>query len=146
MRSIILAIGVLAAGVSSAATLPEGAYAGTANWRGPGGSTGTYSVERSFSGNTMTAHYSWAQPQPREETLSVTFETKGQNPMFDVLDDKKQVVGTGYCADDTCAYHATFGPVVIDETLRWCDGSVVVTGAKSGPGFSVVWKETLKSR
>lgn len=146
MRNIILAIGVLAAGVSSAAMLPEGAYTGTASWRGPGGATGTYSVERSFSGNTMTAHYSWTQPQPREETLSVTFDVKGQNPTFDVLDDRKQIVGTGYCADDTCGYHATFGPVVLDETLTFRDRSVVVTGAKSGPGFSVVWKETLKSR
>ena len=127
-------------------TLPQGSFAGTATWRGAGNSTGTYAVDRSFSGTTITSHYSWTQPQPREETIATTFAMTSTEPGFDVLDAKSAVVGKGYCYDDVCSYRATFGPITMEETLRWSDGVVVAVGQKSGPGFSVVWKETLKSR
>lgn len=148
MRSIVFAIGVLASGVLQAAppNLPQGSFTGIASWRGPGGATGTYTVERTITGATISSRYAWAEPQPREEKVSLTLVMKDTGPLFDVLDERKQVVGTGYCYDDTCAYRSTFGPVTVDETLRWSEGSIVATGAKSGPGFSVVWKETLKAR
>jgi len=148
MRTLGLATLLLAASVAGANSplLPEGSFTGTAAWRGPSGSTGTYSVERSFHGTTMTSHYAWTEPQPREETVTLTFAMKSAEPGFDVLDSKNAVVGSGYCYDDACAYRATFGPVTVDETLRWSAGSIVAVGQKSGPGFSVVWKETLKSK
>ncbi len=148
MLKITFAIAVLAAGLAQAASpaLPAGSYAGTATWRGQGGSSGTYTVERTFSGNTMSYHFAWTEPKPREETHTMTLAMKGSDPVFDVLDEKEQVVGKGYCYDDTCGYHAAFGPVNVDETFHWNGGSMEVTGAKSGPGFSVAWKETLKSR
>jgi hypothetical protein len=139
---------ILAASLAGAASpiLPEGSFTGTAAWRGPSGSTGTYAVERTFSGTTITSRYSWTEPQAREETVTLTFAVKPSDPGFDVLDGKDAVVGKGYCYDDACAYRATFGPVTVDETIRWSAGSIVAVGQKSGPGFSVVWKETLKSR
>jgi len=148
MKALTLTTLILAASLTRAASpsLPEGSFAGTAAWRGPSGASGTYAVERSFTGTTIKSHYSWTQPQPREETLTLTFAMKAAEPAFDVLDDKNAVVGKGYCYDDACSYRATFGPVTVDENLRWSAGTVVVVGQKSGPGFSVVWKETLKSR
>jgi hypothetical protein len=148
MKTIGLTTLFLLASLARAAspTLPEGTFAGNATWRGPAGSGGSYAVERSFSGTTISSHYSWTQPQPREETITLTFAMKPSEPVFDVLDGKNQVVGKGYCYDDACAYRATFGPVTVDETIRWSEGSVVAIGSKAGPGFSVVWKETLASR
>jgi hypothetical protein len=148
MKVVVFTLGIFAAGVLQAAQpgLPQGAYAGTATWRGPGGATGTYAVERTFSGNTIGSRYAWTQPEARKESFSLTLVMKESGPLFDVLDEKKQVVGSGYCYDDTCAYRSTFGPVTVDETLRWSEGSIIATGAKSGPGFSVVWKEILKAR
>ncbi len=148
MKAFGLTTLVLAASLAGAAspTLPEGAFSGTATWRGPSGSTGSYAVERRFDGTTITSHYSWTEPEAREETHSMTFAQKPQEPTFDVLDGKNAVVGKGYCYDDACSYRATFGPVTVDESFRWAGGSVVVLGQKSGPGFSVVWKETLKSK
>lgn len=148
MKFAVFSMGILAAGILQAAqpTLPQGSYAGTATWKGPEGSTGTYTVEKTISGNTISSRYAWTEPKPREEKVSLTLVMKESGPLFDVLDEKKQVVGSGYCYDDTCAYRSTFGPVTVDETLRWSEGSIIATGAKSGPGFSVVWKETLKAR
>jgi len=146
MKKAMFVVAILAAGAARAAVFQEGSYAGVATWRGSGGTSGDYTVEKSFSGNTIRARYAWSQPQPREERITLTFQPKGSEPLFDVVDDKGTVVGSGFCADDTCAYHLTHGPVVVDETFRFANGSVVSTGAKSGPGFSVVWKETLQPK
>jgi hypothetical protein len=148
MKRLGLMTLILAASLARAASpaFPEGSFSGTAAWRGPSGSTGTYAVERIFDGTTIKSHYSWTEPQAREETVTMTFAMKPTEPGFDVLDGKNAVVGRGYCYDDSCAYRATFGPVTVDETLRFSANSVVAVGQKSGPGFSVVWKETLKSK
>ena len=148
--AIVLGLGVtlLAAGIAAATspTLPAGKFTGTAAWRGGAGSAGTYTVERTFDGNKMSARFAWSEPKPREEKVAMTLAMKGSEPFFDVLDEKDKVVGKGYCYDEACSYHASYGPVSVDETLRWSEGSLEVLGSKSGPGFSVVWKETLTSR
>ena len=36
--------------------------------------------------------------------------------------------------------------MTVDESFRWSGNGMTVLGAKTGPGFSVVWKETLKLR
>jgi len=148
MKRLGWTLGILAAGLVQAASpgLPTGSYAGTATWRGPSDSAGTYTAERAFSGNTMTSRFRWTEPKPREEQITITLAMKGSDPMFDVLDATGQSVGKGYCYEDVCAYHATFGPVMMDESFRWGNGAMEVVGAKSGPGFEVAWKETLKAR
>ena len=148
MRTPMILALALTAGAAQAAspTLPNGTFNGTAQWRGPGGSTGTYAVEKSIEGATMTARYTWQDQGARQETHTVTFAAKAGEPMFDVLDAQGNVVGKGYCYDDACTYRAAFGPVTVDESIRWADGTMNVLGAKSGPGFTVVWKETLRSR
>src|SRR5262245_65531672 len=98
---------LLVLGLSSRATvgvLPAGSYAGTARWTGPAGAAGSYTVERSFNGNVMTSHYRWTGTKRKEETLQTTFVIRTSDPFFDVLDDKNQVVGKGYCFEDTCSY------------------------------------------
>jgi hypothetical protein len=145
---MVFAFGIFGAGLALAApsALPQGSYTGTASWRGAGGTGGTYTVEKSFKENTLTAHYAWTEPKAKEETHTVTFALKGLEPFFDLLDEKGQVLGKGYCYDDTCGYHESLGSMTVDETFRWSNGTIVSTGAKSGPGFSVTWKETLKAR
>jgi len=148
MKVISWATLFLAASLVRAASpaFPEGTFDGTAAWRGPTGSSGIYKVERSFTGTTMSSHYTWTQPEAREETAVIRFDMKPSEPVFDVLDGKSRVIGRGYCYDDACAYRATFGPVTVAETIRWAQGTLSVLGSKEGPGFSVVWKEALKSR
>jgi len=139
-------IAAAAAGGGGDTGLPSGTYAGTAQWRGPGGSAGTYRVERAFAGTTMSARYSWTEPQAREEQVRLTFSAKGDDPRFDVLDDQGAVVGQGYCIDGTCSYRTTRGPLEIDESFRVTGDGLAVVGSKAGPGFAVVWKETLSVR
>ena len=146
-KSIVMTV-LLAAGAVLAAPsdFPGGKFTGTADWRGPGGSTGTYTVEKSFTGTTITSRYAWTEPQPREEKITLTFAMTDASPVFDVLDEQKKVVGQGHCYDDACAYRATFGPVTVEESFRWSADGITVLGAKSGPGFAVVWREKLRSR
>ena len=147
MRALSVAASFFLGGLALAGShgdLPSGTYAGTADWRGPGGTTGTYTVEKTFEGNRVTAHYTWTGATARDEKHTITFAPKTAEPRFDVVDEKGQSVGTGHCYDDACSYRATFGPVTIDESFRWSGNGMTVLGAKSGPGFSVVWKESLK--
>ena len=85
MKFAVFSIGILAAGILQAAqpTLHQGSYAGTATWKGPEGSTGTYTVERTFSGNTISSRYAWTEPQPREEKVSLTLVMKESGPLID---------------------------------------------------------------
>jgi len=149
MRAWHVIASVLVAGVSLAGnkdSLPSGKYTGNADWKGPGGASGTYAVEKTFDGKSVVAHYTWNDDgkKAHDERHTVTFATDGAAPLFDVTDDKGQKIGQGYCYDDACSYRATFGPVTVDETFRWSGRGMTVLGAKSGPGFSVVWKETLE--
>jgi hypothetical protein len=131
---------------SDGASFPAGDWAGTAQWRGPGGSSGTYEVSKSFAGRTLSARYAWDGERSGEERHTVTFTLDPAQPIFDVLDEQGHVVGTGHCYDDACAYEASFGPVRVLESFRWTEREMSVLGSKSGPGFSVVWRETLSAR
>ncbi len=138
----------LAGGLALAAPsgLPVGNFEGTADWRGPGGSSGSYTVSRSFAGNTMTSRYAWNEGANAKREEYVLTLSAGAEPTFDVLDAKGRVVGKGHCYDDACSYRAEFGEILVNESLRWSAGEMSVLGSKSGPGFSVVWKETLRRR
>jgi hypothetical protein len=149
MKALAILIAGLAAGTCLAGTsagLPHGNYVGTADWKGPRGSSGTYTVEKSFDGDRIAATYRWTDETAREEKHTITLAAKPGEAVFDVVDEKGASVGRAYCYDDACSYRATFGPVTIDESFRWSGDAMVVLGAKSGPGFSVVWKESLKLR
>jgi hypothetical protein len=139
---------MLVAGLAQAGgtVLPQGSYAGSAEWQGPSRSSGTYTVERTFKGDTIEARYAWRDKEPREERHTVTFAFKPTEPTFDVVDESGTVVGRGHCFKDACAYRATFGPVEVEETFHWSGTDLGVLGAKSGPGFSVVWNEKLESK
>ena len=144
-----LALGLVLAGAAHAGAgseLPAGSYAGTAEWRGPGGTSGTYEVEKTFSGRTLSARYVWKDTAAHEEKHTVTFDVPEGPPTFDVRDESGAVVGRGHCYDDACHYRATFGPVEVEETFRWSGRELSVLGSKSGPGFAVVWKEQLSAR
>ena len=143
MRKLVCLAALAAATLSQAGTLPAGTFTGTAEWLGPHGSTGTYTVERTFEGNTMRSRFAWNEAKPRSEEHAVTFAL-GKAPSFEVKDAQGQVVGKGHCVEDTCAYAAEFGKIHVEETLRFAGDSLTVVGTKSGPGFSVVWKEALK--
>lgn len=152
MRTVAGMVTMLALGTvlsaASGPSLPSGGFRGTASWHGPGGSSGTYTVDRAFQGNAMSARYTWVdeKQEPREEQHTVTFVPGSADPVFDVVDGQGQVVGQGHCLDDACSYRAVFGPLTIDESFRWSADGMTVLGAKSGPGFSVVWHETLELR
>lgn len=132
---------------AGAPALPAGTWAGTAEWRGAGQSTGEYAVERTFAGATMTSRFAWSRPdgKARKEDVVLTF-SPGEGPFFAVVDDKGTAIGKGYCYGETCAYRAALGPVEIDESFRWANGEMTVLGAKSGAQLKVVWKETLRAR
>jgi hypothetical protein len=151
MRAVsMMMAAILAAALPSLAgsdeSFPSGTYSGTAVWRGPGGSTGSYTVEKTFADQTLRSRYTWKDTQARDEEHSVTFAAKPGSPDFDVVDEQGQIVGRGYCYDDTCAYSARFDSLSVDESFRWSNDGMTVLGSKSGPGFTVVWKETLEPR
>lgn len=150
MRTMCVMAAILAAWAVQAAggnpDFPSGTFAGTASWRGPGDTSGSYAVEKTFTGDTLHARYTWTDPQAREEKHTVRFRLEPTQPTFEVADDQGQVVGQGYCYDGACSYRATFGPVNVEESFRWSKDAMSVLGSKSGPGFSVVWTETLKLR
>ena len=148
MRAAAILIAGLTAGtcLAGTASLPQGKYVGSADWKGPQGSSGTYTVEKSFEGDRIAATYRWTDKQAREEKHTLTFVPKPGQAVLDVVDEKGASVGSGHCYDDACSYRATLGPVTLDESFRWSGDGMTVLGSKSGPGFSVVWKETLKLR
>ncbi len=131
---------------AGAAGLPQGTFAGTATWLGPDRSTGSYEVEKTISGNTVSARYAWTDTGRREESHSVTFDIEPARPTFDVLDARAEVVGSGFCLEDACSYRVTLGPVTIAETMQWTADRMTVIGSKAGPGFAIVWKEQLDQR
>jgi hypothetical protein len=149
MRSMGMLVALALAGASLAeppAGLPRGTYTGAADWRGPGGTTGTYTVEKTFDGDRVSALYRWNDTGSREERHAITFARRPGEPVFDVLDEQGQSVGRAHCYDDSCSYRASFGPVTVEESFQWSGDVMTVLGAKAGPGFSVVWKESLKLR
>jgi hypothetical protein len=150
MKTVYVVATILVLGATSAAAvepvLPRGSYSGPASWRGPDGSSGTYTAEKTFSGNTLRGSYSWPDPARRKERYSVAFVLSPSEPVFDVLDGQGRVVGRGRCDGHACAYRASFGDVSVDESFRWSTGKMTVRGSKSGPGFAVIWKETLAAR
>jgi hypothetical protein len=140
-----IALLVLAVSTPAAAgPLPAGSYAGTARWIGAKGARGSYTVERTFNGNVVTNHYEWTGTKRVSENHRMTFALKSGDPFFEVMDEKNQVVGKGFCFENACSYTVNVGPVRVEETFRFGDGVIEVVGAKSGPGFAVAWKEDLK--
>lgn len=144
--SSILMSAVIASAAQAASSVPSGTFLGTGHWKGPGGSTGAYSVETTVKDRVLTSRYEFNEGgQARLESVVVKMATKGE-PFFDVLDERDQVVGNGFCYDAECSYHAEFSGVVVEETLRFSKGSLEKLGTKKGPGFSVVWKEVLEAK
>lgn len=149
MRAYVAMIAILAAPFALAAaerSFPAGTFAGTATWEGPGGSSGTYEVERTFEGRALRATFRWDGGSGGSETTSLRFASHPSQPVFDVSDDAGRIVGKGHCYDDACSYWANFGATRVEETFQWSGRRVDVWGAKSGDGFSIVWKERLEAK
>ena len=140
-----LAAGVVIAGSASKdAPVPAGTYVGTGDWKGMG-STGRYDAKTTIADGVWTSHYAYQDGGgSHQETVKMTLQ-RTTDPYFDVLDDKGQKVGSGYCYDAECSYRAAFGGIEVSETLRYTDGKIHKLGSKSGPGFAVVWKEVLEA-
>ena len=137
---------VLASAVRAGFPVTSGHFEGTGQWRGPGGTSGDYSVETTVKDDLLTSHYKFQQgAEARNEAVIMKMASKAE-PFFELLDEQGKVVGTGYCYDNDCSYHADFSGIAVDETLRFSKGSLEKVGTKKGPGFSVVWKEVLAAR
>ncbi len=136
---------VLATAARAGFPVSSGTFAGTGQWKGPGGSSGEYSVETSVKDQVLTSSYKYRQGnEARSE--SVTFRMASGEPFFDLLDEHDKVVGSGYCYETDCSYRAEFSGIAVEETLRFGKGTLEKLGAKKGPGFSVVWKEVLAAK
>lgn len=147
-RAILILPSILLLCTAHAAfPLAKGDFAGTGHWRGPGGSSGEYQVETAVTSDTLTGSYVYQKgAEARSETYTYKTTLKEGGPFFDLLDAKDKLVGSGYCYDSECFYRAEFSGIVVQETLRFAKGSLEKVGSKSGPGFSVVWKEVLAAK
>lgn len=147
MKTVVVLFTVLLATAALAAPpLPSGTYAGTGHWRGPQGTSGTYSVETVVTGDTLTSRYVYdVNGAQRRETVTMTL-SEGQEPFFDVRDGSGQVIGSGYRFDSRCAYRLDVHGMVVEETIESGRDGLVKFGAKKGPDFRVVWTETLTAR
>jgi hypothetical protein len=125
----------------------SGKFSGTGHWRGPGGASGDYEVETAVTPDSLTGSYVYQKgAESHSETYTYKMTLKEGGPFFDLLDAKDKVVGSGYCYDTECFYRAELSGIVVQETLRFAKGSLEKVGSKSGPGFSVVWKEVLQAK
>lgn len=139
-------VAVLTAGSTWAGPLAQGTFEGKGNWQGPGGSSGSYAVETTVAGDVVTSRYVWSQEGgDRKESATARFVAK-DGPFFDVVNEKGEPTGSGFCVEDSCHYRVETGSLVIEETIRFSAGSLEKLGAKKGPGFQVAWKETLKAK
>lgn len=146
-RMLATGVGVLLAVGSAWAGLPaQGTFTGTGDWKGPGGSTGSYTVETTISGDVVTSRYVWPQKGgDRKESTTLRFATK-DGPFFDLVNEKGEPAGGGFCVEELCHYRIETGSLVVEETIRFLPDSLEKLGAKKGPGFQVAWKETLKAK
>ena len=143
LPSLLFASVLAHAGLS----VPAGTFTGKGQWKGPGGMTGDYDVETSVKSDLLSSSYRYRQGvESKSESFSYRMTSKDGDPFFDLLDAKGNVVGSGYCYDTECSYRAELSGIVIEETLRFGQGTLEKLGSKKGPGFHVVWKEALQAK
>jgi hypothetical protein len=150
MKQIIWAVvlmgGFVAAPSLAAHPLPSGEFVGTGTWKSPDGSSGGYDVSTRIEGATLTSNYEYAVEGGRR-TESATIELVAKDSaVFEVRNDKGEVVGKGFYLEAECSYRAEFGSIAVEETIRFDHGVLYKFGSKCGPGFQVIWSETLKAR
>ena len=78
----------------------------------------------------------------REQTMSFSL-VPGTDGMLQVVGDDQQLLGRGFCLGQECSYRAEIDGITVEENVRFTHGELVKFGVKSGPGFSVVWREVL---
>jgi hypothetical protein len=93
--SIVLLSAVLATAAFAALPIPSGTYAGKGTWKGAGGKSGEYTVETTVKDQVFVSRYSYTtEAGTRSETHTTKMILK-DDPFFDVMDEKDQLVGKG---------------------------------------------------
>jgi hypothetical protein len=139
--SIVMTTAVMAGG----GILSDGNFTGTGQWIGPQGSSGEYRVETRIEGHQITSAYDY-QGQEGQQQRSYILEIDLQDQSWFQVRDNSGVVGEGFCYESDCFYHVEAHGMNIQEHLRLEGGRLHKFGSKTGPGFRVVWKETLDAQ
>lgn len=145
--SVLLAFAIAAPAAFAGELLPQGTFTGTGEWRGADGSSGQYTVVTTAKGDEVTSRYVYDQGAQgrREQVTTYALSSKG-NGFFEVQGEQGKVVGRGYCLEQQCFWTTEFPGGKVEESLRWDGVSLDKLGGKSGPGFSVVWREKLSAK
>ena len=141
---VFLAMLIAAPAAFAGELLPQGTFKGTGEWRAADGSKGQYTVLTTTTANSITSRYVYDQGTQgkKEQATTQTLVPTGSG-FFQVTDENKKIIGRGYCFDAQCFWTTEFPGGRVEESLRFDGGSLEKFGGKSGPGFSVVWREKL---
>ncbi len=140
-------IALAGAALPALATGPaSGTYRGSGHWEGADGTKGTYTVETTVRDATITSRWNYqvdGKAQTQAMTVSLVPAADGS---LQILDEKRGPLGSARCLDEECLLTYELGPIKLVETLRTRDGRLENFGAKSGPGFSIVYSSTAAAR
>jgi len=150
MRQIMWAVILMGWFVAStglaAHPLPSGEFAGTGTWKSPDGSSREYDVSTRIEGATLTSTYEYVmEGSRRNESATIELVAK-DSVVLEVRNDKGEVIGKGFYLEAECSYRAEFDGIAVEETIRFDRGVLYKFGSKCGPGFQVIWRETLKAQ
>jgi hypothetical protein len=123
--------------------LAQGTFRGSGAWEAADGSTGRYTTETTVSGATLSSRWTYVDGgKTHEESHAMTLAPAPDGTLR-VLDETNRIIGSARCLGDECLLTVEEGPVKLVETVCTRNGQLLTFGAKSGPGFAVVYSETL---
>jgi hypothetical protein len=146
-RLVFLALLTMASATFAADGLPQGTFKGTGEWRGTDGSTGTYTIVTTTTATSITSRYVYEAGAQggREQASTRTLVPTGAG-FFSVADEQQKVIGRGCCLESQCFWTTEFPGGKVEESLRFDGVTLEKLGGKSGPGFTVAWREKLTSQ
>ena len=140
MKTMIFGLLTLLSLTAHADGLPDGVYSGNGFWRSEDGTTGTYSVEATISGTSVSETYIL----PDGSSKFWAFDLVATKPGFFKVEVSGQGMGSGYCIENValCHYSLESG---LEETLTAVDRHLYRVGSKLGPnGEKIFWQEALQ--
>lgn len=143
VSAVVAALFAVALPAFAGSILQEGTYRGSGTWEAKDGTGGTYTTEATVTGATLRSRWAFtANGRAQERTFTMTLVTAPEGAV-QVHDAAGRTIGTARCLAGECLVTVTDGPVSLVQVVRTKDGRMECFGTKVGPGFDIVYAETL---